>query len=59
MTRGDKIKTWDNIRLAKWLASIEKEALLHQDVVDAMSEEALAGDWLLFLIKEDDHENNT
>ena len=54
MTRGDRIKTWDNVQLAKWLASIEKEVLLHQDVVNAMPEEALAGDWLLFLIKEDD-----
>ena len=59
MTRGDRIKTWDNVQLAKWLASVEKEAIIHQHIVGAISEEALAGDWLLFLTKEDNHENNT
>lgn len=59
MTRGDRIRAWDNLQLAKWLASVEKEAIIHQHIVGAMSEEALADDWLLFLIKEDDHENNS
>jgi len=59
MTRGDRIRTWSNSQLAKWLVSVEKEAIVHQHVVGAMSEEALVDDWLLFLIKEDENENNT
>lgn len=53
MTRGDRIRTWDNVQLAKWLALVEKKVLLHQAIVNAMSEEGLVEDWLLFLNKED------
>ena len=55
MTNGDQIRSWDDLTLARWLVSVEKEAIIHQHVVGAMSEEALADDWVLFLAKENDH----
>ena len=55
MTNGDQIRSWDDLTLARWLVSVEKEAIIHQPVVDAMSEEALVDDWVLFLAKENDY----
>ena len=59
MTRGDRIRAWNDLQLASFLATIEKKAAEHNDILNNMSEGTLAGDWLLFLAKADDHEHNT
>lgn len=56
MTNGDQIRSWDDLILARWLALLEKLAIKHENVIKAMSEDALIRDWMEFLAeKEDDY----
>ena len=56
MTNGDQIRSWDDLTLARWLVSVEKLAIKHENVIKAMSEDALIRDWMEFLAeKEDDY----
>lgn len=56
MTNGDRIRSWDDLILARWLALLEKLAIKHENVIKAMSEDALIRDWMEFLAeKEDDY----
>lgn len=56
MTKGDKIRSLDDLTLAQWLALIEKMAIKHENVIKAMSEDDLIKDWIEFLSEEE--ENN-
>ena len=56
MTNGDQIRSWDDLILARWLALLEKIAIKHENVIKAMSEDALIRDWMEFLAeKENDY----
>lgn len=55
MTNGDQIRSWDDLILARWLALLEKLAIKHENVIKAMSEDALIRDWMEFLAKENDY----
>ena len=54
MTNGDQIRSLDDLTLARWLALIEKRAIKNENVVNAMSEDALIRDWMGFLAKKED-----
>ena len=56
MTNGDRIRSWDDLTLARWLALLEKIAIKHENVIKAMSEDALIRDWMEFLAEK--KENN-
>ena len=49
MTNGDQIRSWDDLILARWLALLEKMAINNENVVKAMSKDALIRDWMEFL----------
>lgn len=53
MTNGDQIRSWDDLTLARWLVLIEKMAIKNENVVKAMSEDALIRDWMEFLAKKE------
>ena len=59
MTNGDQIRSWDDLILARWLALLEKLAIKHENVVKAMSEDALIRDWMEFLAKKEDNYGKT
>lgn len=54
MTNGDQIRSWDDLILARWLALLEKLAIKHENVIKAMSEDALIRDWMEFLAEKED-----
>lgn len=54
MTNGDQIRSWDDLTLARWLVLIEKMIIKNENVVKAMSEDALIRDWMEFLAKKED-----
>ena len=56
MTNGDRIRSWDDLTLARWLALLEKMAIKNENVVKAMSKDALIRDWMEFLAEK--KENN-
>lgn len=56
MINGDQIRSWDDLTLARWLVLLEKMAIKHENVIKAMSEDALIRDWMEFLAeKENDY----
>ena len=56
MTNGDRIRSWDDLTLAQWLALIEKMVIKDENVIKAMSKDALIRDWMEFLAeKENDY----
>lgn len=54
MTKGDKIRSWDDLTLAQWLALIEKMVIKDENVIKAMSKDALIRDWMEFLAEKED-----
>ena len=56
MTNGDRIRSWDDLTLARWLALLEKMAIKNENVIKAMSEEAIVREWVEFLAEK--KENN-
>lgn len=59
MTNGDRIRSWDDLILARWLALLEKLAIKHENVVKAMSEDALIRDWMEFLAEKENDNGKT
>lgn len=59
MTNGDQIRSWDDLILARWLVSLEKIAIKHENVIKAMSEDALIRDWMEFLAKKENDYGKT
>lgn len=56
MTNGDQIRSWDDLTLARWLALLEKMVIKDENVIKAMSKDALISDWMEFLAeKENDY----
>jgi hypothetical protein len=56
MTNGDRIRSWDDLTLARWFALTEKMAIKNENVIKAMSEDALIRDWMELLVeKENDY----
>ena len=56
MTNGDRIRSLDDLTLARWLALIEKRVIKNENVIKAMSEEAIVREWVEFLAEK--KENN-
>ena len=54
MTNGDRIRSWDDLTLARWLASMEKRVIKNENVVKAMSKEAIIREWVEFLAEKED-----
>lgn len=59
MINGDQIRSWDDLTLARWFALIEKMAIKNENVVKAMSEDALIRDWMEFLTKKENDYGKT
>ena len=59
MINGDQIRSWDDLTLARWLTLIEKMAIKNENVVKAMSEDALIRDWMEFLTKKENDYGKT
>ena len=58
MTNGDRIRSWDDLTLARWLALLEKMAIKNENVVKAMSKDALIRDWMEFLAEKKKENDN-
>lgn len=59
MTKGDKIRSWDDLTLAQWLALIEKMVIKDENVIKAMSKDALIRDWMEFLAEKENDDGKT
>lgn len=59
MTKGDKIRSWDDLTLAQWLALIEKMVIKDENVIKAMSKDALIRDWMEFLAEKENDNGKT
>lgn len=53
MTNGDRIRSLDDLTLARWLALIEKRVIKNENVIKAMSEEAIVREWVEFLAEKE------
>lgn len=60
MTKGDKVRSWDDLKLAQWFALVEKAAIEYRKEIKSVSEDDLIKDWIEFLSEEEeDNENNS